>query len=182
MKQIFAALSRHAAERPKDIAFREPARSITWAELAREVGARAASLRPAVLGLGLSGIDYVIADLAATLAGCRVVPVPSFFSPAQIAHLLADAGAAGHRLPDPGAAPAAGLCRRGGAGDLYLGHDRAAQGGGAGGSAVATPRSAGLAAALRPGRGTAICRSCRRRNCWNRSAASSCPSLPGPRR
>lgn len=106
MKQIFAALSRHAAERPKDIAFRRPARSITWAELAREVGARAASLRPAVLGLGLSGIDYVIADLAATLAGCRVVPVPSFFSPAQVRHLLADAGAELlDRLPDPETPP-----------------------------------------------------------------------------
>ena len=106
MKQIFYVLARYAAERPKDIAFREPDRSITWAELAREVGARAASLRPAVLGLGLSGIDYVIADLAAVLAGCRVVPVPSFFSPAQVQHLLRDAGAELlDRLPDAAAKP-----------------------------------------------------------------------------
>ena len=36
----------------------------------------------------------MIGDLAATLAGCRVVPVPGFFSQGQVAHLLADAGAA----------------------------------------------------------------------------------------
>ncbi|WP_134682371.1 AMP-binding protein [Paracoccus ravus] len=104
MKPILDALARHAAERPDDIAFREPSRSISWAALAHEVATRAAGFREAgpVLGLALSGIDYVIADLAATLAGCRIVPVPSFFSPAQVQFLLHDAGAALiDRLPEP---------------------------------------------------------------------------------
>ena len=154
MKQIFAALSRHAAERPKDIAFREPARSITWAELAREVGARAASLRPAVLGLGLSGIDYVIADLAATLAGCRVVPVPSFFSPAQVRHLLADAGAELlDRLPDPETPPLP-LDYGGGAERvIYTSGTTGQPKGVVLGDRQLDASISGLAAALRPGAG-----------------------------
>lgn len=104
MKPILDALTRHAAERPDDIAFREPSRSIRWATLAHEVATRAAIFRETgpVLGLALSGIDYVIADLAATLALCRVIPVPSFFSPAQVQFLLNDAGATLiDRLPEP---------------------------------------------------------------------------------
>lgn len=100
MKPVFDALARHAAARPDAVAFREPQRSISWAGLAREVArqagafrATAASGETGALGLALQGIDYVIADLAATLAGRRVVPVPSFFSPAQVQFLLHDAGA-----------------------------------------------------------------------------------------
>lgn len=95
MKPVFEALSRHAAETPDVTALTEGARRITWAELARAVGAAAAGFArgPHSVGLRLTGIDYVIADLAATLAGRRVVPVPAFFSAGQIAHLLQDSGA-----------------------------------------------------------------------------------------
>lgn len=106
MKAVFDALRRHAAERPDTVAFRDARGAITWAALAAAVGRHAAGFAngPQSVGLALTGIDYVIADLAATLAGRRVVPVPAFFSATQIAHLLDDAGAVlVNRLnPDPG--------------------------------------------------------------------------------
>jgi long-subunit acyl-CoA synthetase (AMP-forming) len=92
---IFTALARHAAERPEAPALILGQTRISWASFARRVAAAAAGFRagPACVGLALSGPDAVIGDLAATLAGCRVVPVPDFFSEAQVAHVLADAGA-----------------------------------------------------------------------------------------
>ncbi|MFC5300393.1 AMP-binding protein [Azospira restricta] len=67
---------------------------------------RAAALRSAIDALadrlagtrclGLladNGPDWVIADLAALAAGVPQVPLPTFFSPAQIAHVLTQSGA-----------------------------------------------------------------------------------------
>ncbi|WP_374303127.1 class I adenylate-forming enzyme family protein [Paracoccus sp. (in: a-proteobacteria)] len=95
MTPIFQALACHAQDRPEAIAFRDSERSMTWADLSRAVSRAAAGFAagPRSVGLAIHGIDYVIGDLAATLAGCRVVPVPAFFSAGQIAHLLADSGA-----------------------------------------------------------------------------------------
>lgn len=95
MRSLFSALSRHARQRPDALAFRDADRAISWSGLAQAVGHAAAGFAagPPTVGLHLTGLDYVIADLAATLAGCRVVPVPGFFSAGQIAHLLADSGA-----------------------------------------------------------------------------------------
>lgn len=107
MIPIFDALARHARQQPDAIAFRDGDRTISWAGLARAVGHAAAGFAggPRTVGLRLVGLDYVIADLAATLAGCRVVPVPGFFSAGQVDHLLADSGATLiDRLPRPDAA------------------------------------------------------------------------------
>lgn len=95
MTPIFQALACHAQDRPDAIAFRDGERSMTWADLARAVSRAAAGFAagPRCVGLALGGLDYVIGDLAATLAGCRVVPVPGFFSAGQVAHLLTDSGA-----------------------------------------------------------------------------------------
>lgn len=96
MTPIFDALARHARQRPDATAFRDGDRQISWADLARTVGRTAAGFAdgPRTVGLRIVGLEYVIADLAATLAGCRVVPVPGFFSTGQVDHLLADSGAA----------------------------------------------------------------------------------------
>ncbi|MFN4062506.1 MAG: class I adenylate-forming enzyme family protein [Paracoccus hibiscisoli] len=102
MTPVFDALSHHARQQPDATAFHDGARTITWAGLTDAVGRAASGFAagPRIVGLHLTGLDYVIADLAATLAGCRVVPVPGFFSAGQIAHLLADAGAVlTQRLP-----------------------------------------------------------------------------------
>lgn len=94
MHLIFDALHRQAAERPEAVAFREADRSLTWRALAEAVTGAAAGFAagPHTVALRFRGLDYVIADLAATLAGRRIVPVPEFFSDSQIAHLLQDAG------------------------------------------------------------------------------------------
>ncbi len=102
MRPVFDALSRHASQQPDATAFRDGTRAVTWAELADAVGRAATGFAagPRTVGLHMTGLDYVIADLAATLAGCRVVPVPRFFLVEQIAHLLDDSGAAlTDRLP-----------------------------------------------------------------------------------
>lgn len=106
MIPIFDALARHAQQRPQATAFRDGTRSLSWAELAETVARTAGGFAagPRSVGLRLAGLDYVIGDLAATLAGCRVVPVPGFFSAGQVTHLLQDAGAVTvDRLPEAGA-------------------------------------------------------------------------------
>ncbi|WP_299905700.1 AMP-binding protein [uncultured Paracoccus sp.] len=95
MRAVFDALRAHAETQPEAVAIIDDSRRITWVELAEAVALAAAGFAagPETVGLRLMGIDYAIADLGATLAGRRVVPVPGFFSPAQIAHLMQDAGA-----------------------------------------------------------------------------------------
>ncbi|MFV0300633.1 MAG: class I adenylate-forming enzyme family protein [Paracoccus sp. (in: a-proteobacteria)] len=108
MKSVFEALRASAAACPEALAIADDSRRMSWAELALAVRRAAAGFAegPRTVGLRLAGIDYAIADLAATLAGCRVVPVPGFFSPAQIDHLLADSGATlVTRLPRGGELP-----------------------------------------------------------------------------
>lgn len=46
--------------------------------------------------------DWVVADLAARRAGIPVVPLPPFFSPQQLAHVLADSGVDTIAVDEPG--------------------------------------------------------------------------------
>jgi long-subunit acyl-CoA synthetase (AMP-forming) len=94
MQAVFAALADQAAARPLAPAFREGAVTLRWGELARRVAALAAALEGAPRAVGVAvagGIDHVVADLAVTLSGRRLVPLPPFFSPEQKAHVLEDA-------------------------------------------------------------------------------------------
>ncbi|SFR48671.1 AMP-binding protein [Litoreibacter janthinus] len=94
MKQVFEALAKHKRTRPDDIAFSDDQGDLTWAELSARVENLASQLgQPCeVVAIGLAGgIDYVVADLAASLAGKRQIPLPFFFSTAQNAHILFDA-------------------------------------------------------------------------------------------
>lgn len=94
MKQVFDALRHHSQTRPDDIAFEDDTQSITWRALASRVEnlARTVESLDGTVGIGLAGgIDYVVADLALTLAAKRQVPLPFFFSTAQNAHVLMDA-------------------------------------------------------------------------------------------
>ncbi len=94
--QMFSRLWAHAAETPARTAFcMADGDRLSWADLAARVAGAALALEaaPQTIGLALpNGLDYVLADLAVTLAGRRLVPIPHFFSPAQIAHIVADAG------------------------------------------------------------------------------------------
>ena len=104
MKQVFQALARNAATHPRGPAFRMARGgdgfgrdALDWAGLSARVQTLAAQLRqapgaPGVIALALGhGPDYVVADLAVTLAGKRLVPIPQVFSAAQSAHILRDA-------------------------------------------------------------------------------------------
>ncbi len=94
MRLIFDALSRHAAERPENVAFRAGELALSWQELHRRVQALARALPAGTqpVAVAATGIDYLVADLAVTLAGRRLVPLPQFFSADQVAHVLKDAG------------------------------------------------------------------------------------------
>lgn len=96
MAEILRALFRNAAENGSRPAFTDDAGSVTWAELASRVSAFSEELHkaPPILGLyGHNDIDWVIALLAGWLAGRTLVPLPTFFSAAQLRHVLEDAGA-----------------------------------------------------------------------------------------
>jgi len=104
MKSVFDALSRHTQARPQDIAFRDDHGAVSWRDLSARVADLAHRLNgaPQTVGIGLAGgIDYVVADLAITLTGRRQVPLPFFFSAAQNAHILADAGVGAVVARDP---------------------------------------------------------------------------------
>jgi long-subunit acyl-CoA synthetase (AMP-forming) len=96
MSAILIALERHARLRPHASALQDENQSLGYGELARAVDRLASALvceRVAVLGLLLdNGPAWVVADLAASVAGITLVPLPGFFSDAQLHHALTDAG------------------------------------------------------------------------------------------
>jgi long-subunit acyl-CoA synthetase (AMP-forming) len=70
--------------------------ALSYAELIREVERAAQRLRSAgVRRLGLladNGIDWIVSDLAALALGLPCVPLPGFFSAAQLEHAVGTAG------------------------------------------------------------------------------------------
>lgn len=92
---VLVALGRRAAEDGRRLAFRDQGDSLDYAALARRVAGAAEQLRPLPQRLGLLGassIDWLVTDLAAWVAGKELVSLPHFFSDAQLAHIVADAG------------------------------------------------------------------------------------------
>jgi long-subunit acyl-CoA synthetase (AMP-forming) len=96
MSTIINALQRHARLRPHAVALQDEHQSLGYEGLARAVERLASVLvreRIAVLGLLLdNGPSWVVADLAASAAGITLVPLPGFFSDAQLRHALTNAG------------------------------------------------------------------------------------------
>lgn len=94
---VVESLRRHARTNPHRDALIEGERSLSYQALWSEVRNHAAELRSAgVDTLALyadNGIGWIVADLAALLAGIRCVPLPRFFSDAQLLHALDDSGA-----------------------------------------------------------------------------------------
>jgi long-subunit acyl-CoA synthetase (AMP-forming) len=96
MRMVFEALSRHASENPDATAFRDDTGAVTWHDLSGRVAGLAQRLEAAPRTVAIAvpgGIDYVVADLALTLAGKRQVPLPFFFSPGQTDHILQECDA-----------------------------------------------------------------------------------------
>lgn len=94
--QALAALKHWATVTPQSIYLETDHHAITFLELESLVAAaaeRLAHLVPARLGLILdNGAAWVIADLAARKAGIVLVPIPAYFSQAQIIHVIESAG------------------------------------------------------------------------------------------
>lgn len=103
MRELFDALCRHAAFKGGAVAVADDTARLGYAALARRTAAIAQALGrdaadEAVVGiLAGDGIDAVLAQLAGWHAGKTVVTLPSFFSMAQLAHIVRDAGI-GHLL------------------------------------------------------------------------------------
>jgi long-subunit acyl-CoA synthetase (AMP-forming) len=98
MSRVVEAIRRHAEQAPHRVAIDDGWRRLTYAALLEGVEATARRLRKLVpeaqpiAMLADNGSDWILTDLAALLCGIAVVPIPLFFSPAQIEHTLASAG------------------------------------------------------------------------------------------
>ena len=96
MHPVIAALARHAARRPSQVALTDGARRIdhvTVYRLVREVAAALACRRPAAVAIAMDNTPaWLVLDLACLGARIPCVPVPGFFSALQQTHLIADAG------------------------------------------------------------------------------------------
>lgn len=109
MSGALAALARHAERRGDAAALDDGAQTLSYGRLVRRVGAVAAAARdlPPVVGLlAPHGIDWAAGELGLEAAGRMLVPLPDFFSDAQLRHVLADAGVS-TALVAPGAEPRA---------------------------------------------------------------------------
>lgn len=92
MRDVLTALGRNTQQ--DKIAFQDGVESLGYAVLARRVAGAARILAnlPETVGLlGGSSIDWLVADLAGWASGKRLVPLPHFFSDAQLGHIIGDA-------------------------------------------------------------------------------------------
>lgn len=96
MSRIIAALQRHAAGNPVAVALADETRMLTYGDLLTEIewlADRLRACRPrAIAILADNGIDWALIDLAAHAAGIPTIPLPLFFSAAQIDHVIKTAG------------------------------------------------------------------------------------------
>jgi long-subunit acyl-CoA synthetase (AMP-forming) len=96
MHPVIAAIGRHAAARPRDIALTDGAREMSYGGLNQTVGRVAGDLRehtakPVALCIGNSP-EWMVTDLALLAARLPCLPLPAFFSFLQRAHAISDAG------------------------------------------------------------------------------------------
>ena len=93
--EVFVALERHALQRPDSPAVGEGDVRLCFAQLAARVAGLAEELAalPEVIGvLAPNSVDAFVAALALAYAGKTFVPLPYFFSPQQLGHIVADSG------------------------------------------------------------------------------------------
>ena len=94
MRKLFDAMNRHAMEAGDKIAVSDTEKSIGRSELLARVIGLAADLKPHDESIGIlapNGVDWVIAQLACALAGKIAVALPTFFSSAQLGHVVRSA-------------------------------------------------------------------------------------------
>lgn len=97
MPGVIAALARHAAAQPARCAIADGRQSLDYGSVHAMVSAAAARLRRTVRGTVALALEnspaWVLGDLAVLASGLPCVPLPPFFTPAQQAHALRNAGA-----------------------------------------------------------------------------------------
>jgi long-subunit acyl-CoA synthetase (AMP-forming) len=94
MRQIFDSMKRHASEAGELLAVSDQHGQLSRRELFARVAALAADLesQPRTIGIyAPNEVGWVVAQLACALAGKIVVPLPTFFSPVQLGHVVRDA-------------------------------------------------------------------------------------------
>ncbi|WP_079541533.1 AMP-binding protein [Bradyrhizobium lablabi] len=94
MRQLFESMRRHVSEAGELIAVSDQHGQLSRRELLARVTSLAADLKgqPRTVGIyAPNGLGWVIAQLACAFAGKIVVPLPTFFSPAQLGHVVRDA-------------------------------------------------------------------------------------------
>ena len=92
MSRILRHIAGVAEARPDAVALRQGEQRLSYAELVGDVNLLADRLRglgARSLGIYLdNGIEWILLDLAALAAGIRIVPLPWFFSSAQLCHAI----------------------------------------------------------------------------------------------
>jgi long-subunit acyl-CoA synthetase (AMP-forming) len=94
MRQLFDSMKRHASEAGDLIAVSDRHGRLSRRELFARVIGLAADLKTKPKTVGIyapNGLAWVIAQIACALAGKIVVPLPTFFSSAQLGHVVRDA-------------------------------------------------------------------------------------------
>jgi long-subunit acyl-CoA synthetase (AMP-forming) len=94
MRKLFDAIGRHALEAGDKAAVGDSEGIIHRGELLAKVSGLAADIKTQSGTIGIlapNGIDWVIAQLACALAGKIAVPLPTFFSSAQLGHVVRSA-------------------------------------------------------------------------------------------
>lgn len=92
MHPLLQALERHAAWTPGQAALAGPDATLDYAGTWAAVQSAAAVLDRDCIALALdNGPAWIVADLALLLRGATALPVPDFFSAAQVEHLIGDA-------------------------------------------------------------------------------------------
>ncbi|MGK2913857.1 MAG: AMP-binding protein [Porticoccaceae bacterium] len=124
MNPLLASVQQHSRNQPEALALRTGTATLSWRALWQRVEAMATALRtPLVRRLGLlaaNGADWIVADLAAQHAAVPLVPLPGFFTPAQLTHVCASAGIDGIASDDTALAIALGYRERTRLGALTL--------------------------------------------------------------
>jgi long-subunit acyl-CoA synthetase (AMP-forming) len=94
MRKLFDALNRHALEAGDKAAVSDSQGVIRRRELLRRVSSLAADIKAQSGTIGIlapNGIDWVVAQLGCAMAGKIAVPLPTFFSMAQLGHIVRSA-------------------------------------------------------------------------------------------
>jgi long-chain acyl-CoA synthetase len=92
MKRILDRIALHAQERPQQLALQDMRSALTYQELQQQIAALAPQVDASRVGLLMSnGCAWAVTDLAILWRGSTCIPIPTFFSDAQVLHLVSDA-------------------------------------------------------------------------------------------